>query len=441
MSPDPSPQRPTRVRYLILGLACLVSWLLYLHRYAWGAVRSSIMDEYGFDNTQMETIYSAFNVTYAIGQIPSGALADLFGTHLFVSLAIAGWSVLVPAVGLTGSFFGLYGLRLAFGAAQAGCYPCLAHVTKHWFPVATRTVAQGWIAGFFGRVGGAMAPMLVGGLLMGVFGLSWRMALVVLGLFGLAVAVLFFVSFRSTPEEDPRTNDAERELIRRGEPPTTSRRPVLPWIAVLTNVNLMLFLTQQVFSAAADNIYVSLMPSYFESRGVDLTQASMLASLPLWGGAFGGLLGGVCNDLLIAASGSRRWARSVFGFSGKAIACGLLFVVVRQETALGAGLALFAVKFFTDWSQPTVWGAVTDLGGRYSGTIFGLLNTAGTLGAVVFQPVFGKILDWNTVQTSQGGQTDYNPLFLFVAGMYLASAACWLFIDCTRSVDREPAAD
>ena len=35
----PSNQRPTQVRWLIFGLACAVSWLLYLHRYAWGAIK------------------------------------------------------------------------------------------------------------------------------------------------------------------------------------------------------------------------------------------------------------------------------------------------------------------------------------------------------------------------------------------------------------------
>ena len=40
----PPAERPTRVRWLIFGLACAVSWLLYLHRYAWGVIRPAIKD-------------------------------------------------------------------------------------------------------------------------------------------------------------------------------------------------------------------------------------------------------------------------------------------------------------------------------------------------------------------------------------------------------------
>ena len=31
-------ERPTQVRWLIFALACATSWLLYLHRYAWGVI-------------------------------------------------------------------------------------------------------------------------------------------------------------------------------------------------------------------------------------------------------------------------------------------------------------------------------------------------------------------------------------------------------------------
>ena len=31
--------------------------------------------------------------------------------------------------------------------------------------------------------------------------------------------------------------------------------------------------------------------------------------------------------------------------------------------------------------------------------------------------------------------TDYNPLFMIVAGMYVLSALSWFFIDCTNRLD------
>ena len=101
------------------------------------------------------------------------------------------------------------------------------------------------------------------------------------------------------------------------------------------------------------------------------------------------------------------------------------------------------VKFFTDWTQPTVWGTCTDMGGRYSATVFSIINTSGSVGGVIFAPVVGIILDRFTTQQLVDGVTqnvtNYTPVFVIVAGMYIVSALCWLFIDCTNSLDKHPA--
>ena len=202
------------------------------------------------------------------------------------------------------------------------------------------------------------------------------------------------------------------------------------------------FILAQIMSAGADAIYISFMGDYFlNAKGIEMIQAGFLVSLPLWGGAVGGMTGGYCNDWAIRLSGSRRWSRSTIGFAGKFIACLLMFLTVRQESALAAGIALFAVKFFTDWSQPTVWGTCTDLGGRYSATLFGIINTAGSVGGLLTPAFFGLILDHNTaiyiVKGSPTQLTNYNPLFVTVASMYLVSALSWLLIDCTHCLESE----
>ena len=44
-------ERPTAVRWLVCGLACFTSWLLYLHRYAWGVIKPAFRSENpGFDD-------------------------------------------------------------------------------------------------------------------------------------------------------------------------------------------------------------------------------------------------------------------------------------------------------------------------------------------------------------------------------------------------------
>lgn len=434
--------RPTHVRWMVMGLACFTSWFLYLHRYTWNFIGPELEKEYGFSKTAIGSLATFFNISYGAGQLPSGILSDFIGPHLFLGLIIVAWSLVLPVHGFVSNYSGLAATRLAFGAAQAGAYPNLAKVTQSWFPLSSRTIVQSIVATFFGRGGGAMSSIILATVLMGWCGLTWRVALLVMGAAGLLFGIAFLILFRNTPVEHPGVNDAERAVIDEGRIPSVSTAPrVLPWRVVSRNRSIYFFIVQQLTSAGADMVYSVFMGDYFlNAKGFSIAQTGLLVSLPLWGGAVGGMLGGYCNDWLIRTTGNRRWSRSTVGFTGKFLACLLMFVVITRDSGVAAGWALFAVKFFSDWSQPTVWGTCTDLGGKYSATVFSIINTSGTVGGMIAPLTFGLVLDLNSSEVIVDGVgkmvANYNPLFLLVAGMYLVSAACWFFIDCTESLEQ-----
>ncbi len=444
MSHDDVPSRPTGIRWRVFALACGASFLLYLHRYTWNFVGPKLQEDFRFNNMQTGLLVSLFYYTYCAGQIPSGIIVDRFGPHRVLSVIIVAWSAAIAAIGLTANLTIICVCRLLFGAAQAGCYPALAKVTRTWFPVASRTTLQGWIATTFGRGGGALSPIVLGTLLMGWCGLSWQVALAILGVIGIAYGLLFWVAFRNTPAEHPKVNLAERELIDPGSTsaaatvnaaPLSARRAWKSW-------SLRFFVLQQYLDAGSDVAFVTLIGTYFlRARGFDISKTGWLASLPLWGGAVGGLVGGWLNDRCIVWTGSRRWSRSLIGCVGKILGCLMLVVMVQQSDGVAAAWVLMLAKFFSDWSQPTTWGACTDLAGRYSATVFSIVNTAGTLGGVVMPVVFGVVLDYFTTRTQTGGSsivtTDWGPLFYLLAAMYLGSGVCWLLIDCTRRIDTD----
>ncbi len=449
------PDRPTHVRWLVFGLACGMSWLLYLHRYSWNIIGPLLEKVGGIDNTQSGFVFSLFYWTYAAGQVPSGVIVDRFGPHRVLATSVILWSATFACFAVSARLFS-YGvlpalaaiglLRALFGAGQAACYPALNKVTRNWFPPARRTFVQGWVATAFGRGGGAMAPIVLATLLMGWCGFEWQTAVVLMGAAGIAFGVVFLAVFRNSPHEDPRANAAERALIDAGSgagaaaAADTGHTGRLPPREALRNRSLRVFVLQQFLDAGSDVAFVYLLGKYFlQVYHVDMKEVGILASLPLWGGALGGIVGGLLNDHLIERTGSRRWTRSGIGFVGKVIGCVMLVVVTRQETAVAAGVALLAAKFFSDWSQPTVWGTCTDLGGRCSATVFSIINTAGTIGGIVMPLVFGRLLDWNTRLESVGGKdvpvTNWTPLLVLLAGMYLASGLCWLKINCTDRLE------
>lgn len=442
--PDHAATPRTNVRWLVFSLACAASFVLYLHRYSWNIIGPALQSELGLNNTQIGLLFSLFYYTYASGQIPSGIFIDRYGSHRFLTGIIAAWSLALVAIAQTSNPLLLGGARLLFGAAQAGCYPALTKLSLSWFPVRRRTVLQGLVATAFGRAGGAMSPIILITLLMGTAGLSWRLAVSLLGLLGLLLCALVAVYLRDSPQQDRRVNKAEHALLddalsRRD---LTPARHLLPFRQAFKNRSLRWFTLQQYLDAGSDVVFVSLIGTYFLlAHELDLKQTGWLASLPLWGGALGGIVGGWLNDRLIHETGNRRWVRSGVGFVGKMIGCLMLLLTVAQTDGVRAGLFLMLAKFFSDWSQPTTWGACTDLGRRYSATVFSIINTAGTIGGVLMPIVFGGLLDWFTTTTATDGaiiaSTNWGPLFTLLAVMYFLSGACWLLVDCTQHITGE----
>lgn len=437
-----SHERPTNIRWLVFSLACGTSWMLYLHRYTWNIIRPQLQEEYGFSNTQLETLGSIFYFGYAIFQIPSGIVSDLFGTHLFLGSITITWAICLPLLGLVGTFTGLALVRILFGSAQAGGYPALGQVTRTWFPLRSRTQVQGWVASFFGRTGGAFSSVIMATVLMGMFGLSWRWALAIMAGVGILFALAFFATFRNSPEEDPRVNEAELALIREGSSPDAARRGVMPFGKAIRHRTLQVLVGQQFCNAGADIIYTNVMGSYFISQGVTMGTTGILVMLPLLGGAVGGVFGGYLNDWLIRRTGNRRWSRTAVGFSGKVLATAMLFIAISQRTPMAIALWLFVVKFFTDWSQPTVWGTCTDIGGRYSATVFSINNTSGNVGALVIPPLLvGPLLDFYSTSSVVNGETvvttDFTPMFVVMGILYMLAAVCWFAIDCTKPIEPE----
>lgn len=427
MGPAPSSavERPTRVRWLIFALCCITSWLLYVHRYCClGVLKPALKQEYpDLSAKQLGALDSAFMATYSLGQIPMGTAGDVLGPRLVLSVIILAWSLTLGGLALAPDYLTLVACMAAFGLSQAGAYPNLGTVTRSWFPLSIRTTVQGAVATLSGRGGGACAPLIVATLLIAQLGLDWRTAFLLLAGLGCAFALVFGLLFRNSPREHPWANEAEAREVSAGEvPPAPGTRPALSRNPRdLLNFSAVLLLA--FAGTFGDAIYGSWIPLFLvEAKGLRMDEMGVFSSLPLLGGAVGGFCGGLLNDVLMRATGSRRLARSAVGSAGKLLAGVLITLSVLVADGRLAMLVLLACKFFADWSQPTLWGTMTDISGRAAGTVFGLVNMVGNFGAILAGLAMGHIIQ----------EHGWDTLFFTVAVLYLVCAVLWLFIDCTR---------
>src|SRR5947209_8626707 len=112
--------RPTSVRYSVLGLLCLLAMITYLDRAMYGSARNDLMASVGASPADFFLVLTAFQLAYALFEIPTGWLGDRFGPRSTLLRIVLWWSVciaLTPLVGMLipGVSFDLLGTPATLG--------------------------------------------------------------------------------------------------------------------------------------------------------------------------------------------------------------------------------------------------------------------------------------------------------------------------------------
>ena len=410
----------TRVRYLVLAWLCVATAIAYIDRGCISVAEKLIRTDLGLSEEAMGVVMSAFFLTYAFFQIPGSWLAQVWGTRRAIPLFAAVWSLATALCGFATGSGMLLASRLVMGAAEAGIFPASIGVIKRWFPPERRAVVSGVLASFQG-VGGAIGAAL-SGVILGV--LSWRWMFGLYAVPGLVWACGFLWWFRDSPRDHRGVNDAERALI--GEPLTTAEeksRPVLFWVLLKSRAVLGLA-AQQFLRAAGTIFFLSWFPTYLrETRGVGISEAGVLSSLPHWAIVAGSLTGGWLSDRVLARTKSLRLARQGVAVTSLLGATVLICLAYPVSNALLAVLVLSAGAFAAALAGPSAYALTIDLGGRNMPQVFAIMNTSGSVGSIVFPIVAPQLVkatgSWEAV------------LALF-ALIHLGAAAAWVSFDADR---------
>lgn len=424
-------ERPTKFRWVVFLLGCSTSWMMYLHRYVFSMIKPRLSDA-GVSESELGMLDSVFAICYVSFQIPSGVIADVFGAHLYLTAAIAVWSLALAMHTIPG--FGPLSVgRGLMGAAQAGVFAAISRVTRTWFPLSVRTTVQGFMGVFAGRIGGMSANLIYGTVMLGLLALSWQTGALILAGAGIGLALLFLVLFRSSPRESPFVNEAEAELIEASESAASRRK--MPFNEMFRRMsprsiaNLLAVTLSAFLSTMADNLYSNWIPLFlYQVYQLKFTEMGIYSALPLLGGAIGGVVGGYFNDLLLRKLTKRRWARSLVGLIGKCGAAIWLGVALLfYDNPYAFCLMLVVVKFFADMEVATRWGTVTDIAGPATASVFSFNNSVAAIGQVVAPLLFGfvaQLASWHMV-------------FLIAMGIYALGGLTWLVTNSTIPLIRE----
>ncbi len=399
-------QGTSRARRNVIGFGMALAFISYLDRASISQAAPMIVRDLHFNTIQMGYVFSAFGLTYAAMEIPSGWLIDRFGPRLILTRVVLCWSLFTAATGLAWNFWSMLSARLLFGAGEAGCFPGLAKTFSNWLPRDERARAEGWKAAS-ARWGGAAAPILVVSLYAS---LGWRITFVMFGAVGFVWAGVFYALFRNRPDAAP--------LITRPAPWKTFLRSTSAWA-----LGVQWFCHYYGFY-----FYVTWLPTYLlEARGVALKHGAILGGLPLFAAGCGCLFAGYLLPPCARRMGIVR-ARRTFAYVayGGAAVFLLLFTLVRDPNL--AMMVLSLSSFIVELSAPVTWTTAMDLGGESVGLLTGMMNTLGHLGGSVAPAIIGYLL-------AMSGNS-WNLAFYASAALYALGGLCWLVLDPVTPLDR-----
>ena len=257
-----------------------------------------IKKEFGVSDTQLGLLTGiAFALFYSTMGIPIAAWADRGNRRNVLALSVGVWSAMTALCGAAVSFVMLFAARVGTAIGEAGGSPPTHSLISDYFPKSERAKAFAIFA--LGVPFGTALGNYVAGQSIQAFG--WRTTFMLVGLPGLAVAFLVWL----TVKEPPRgMSDNVSAAARRAEAPSMLNALAVLWkvasfrhLALAAGLHSVVWYASSAFNAAF----------LIRSHGFDAAEVGNgLAVLSAIGG-IGTYVGGVACDRLSVSRNDRRW--------------------------------------------------------------------------------------------------------------------------------------
>lgn len=412
------------VRWRVLSLLVLASFISYVLRYNVSTAGPAMMIDLDLSEAQFGYILAAFTAGYTIFQFPGGVFGDVLGARRALTIVMVAWAALtlltsaVPAASYGGAsvtVISLIAVRFLVGAVHAPIYPLTGGVVERWFPVGSWALPNGLSSTGLTLGTAATAPVLAWMLTF----LGWRQSFVLLAPLAFVGALLWWWYARDNASDHPATNAEEVSLIYANRPQADAVTDDQPaWLRVLRNRNVILltlsyFCMNYVFYQMFNWVFYYLVTV----RGFESQQAGFLTSAQWIAAAVGATAGGLLCDVLSRHFGLRRgcaWP-AMFGVTTS----GLFLLVGALSGNAYVAVACLAASFLCNQlTEGAFWAAGIAIGGRHAAAACGVMNTGGNAVGFInalLVPFTAATLGWTAAMIT-------GTAFAFM------SAALWLFI-------------
>lgn len=397
--------RPSKSRWVILGLLFASTVLNYLDRQTLSILATAVQTDLGMTTIDYGHVVQAFLIAYTFAYLMAGRLTDWLGGKRGLMLFVVWWSTANMLTGLVANKVQLIAARVALGLGEAGNYTAGPKVVGEHFPPAERGFAVGvYTAG--AMVGATIAPPLITWLALAH---GWRAAFVATGALGLVWALAWALFYRAPAHSFAQTDTAQ-----------ASASEWSKWSAILKDRRVWGLAAARMLADPVWYFYLFWFPKYLgEARGMELTAIAALLWLVYLAADFGSIGGGLLSGRLIRKGVAPDRSRLLVMTLAACIApLGALIAgapPLAVTFALGAVVAGAHLIFQTNISTLVV----DTFDAKRVATIFGFIAAGSGLGGIVSTQV--------VMHFASAGH--YGPLFLMMALLHpLAVGVAWLVV-------------
>ncbi len=328
-----------------------------------------IRNNFALDYTQAGLVVSVFSLSYGIGQLPAGWLADRIGPRILITIGICGVALAGFLVGLSQTYIMLIVLLALMGVAGGGYHPSAAPMISASVEPKNRGRALG-----FHLIGGSgsffLAP-LIAAAIAATWG--WRGSFIGLAvptmIFGITFYVLLGRRAKMSKTQQTITNHHDETP----SPPGYLRRLVI--FMILTTF------TQAVTFSAIAFIPLFLVDHFGVGEGTAAAFLSIIYSAGLWASPLGGYL-------------SDRLGRVPVVLATCLITGPLIYLLNLVSYSLGIGALLLIIGIVIYIRMPAsesyIIGQAPE---RHRSMIYGIYYSAGIEGGAILTLVMGYLIN------------------------------------------------
>ena len=328
-----------------------------------------IRDDFALDYTQSGLVISAFSLSYGIGQLPGGWLADRIGPRILITIGICGVALAGLLVGLSQTYIMMIVFLVLMGVLGGGYHPASPPLISASVEPKNRGRALG-----LHMIGGSasyfLAPLIAAAIAI-VWG--WRGSFMTLAVPTFVFGIVFYVLLGQRAD----AKKTEHRIISNyNQTPLTPGR-----LRRLVTLIILITFTQAVIFSTISFIPLFLVDNFGVGNEAAAALIAVIYSAGLWASPLGGYL-------------SDRLGRVPVVLTVCFIAGPVIYLLNLVPYGLGFGAVLVFIGMIIYIRMPVSEAYIVDqTSKRHRSSILGIYYFGTMEGTGVLTPVIGYLID------------------------------------------------